>query len=620
MFKNMTIKLKLIILGLLSTVGFLVVLFIVNNNLNLLKSEYEHSKLITNEIDAVKSIFLGGLLVNSATNVYILDNSNPKPLQSIKNGIKEVIQFGNIVENINSKNYKIISTELNSFITQANNIYQKALNQNKLVISDGKSLLKPWRALKLKNTELTKKLKIKSNLIQEEFNHTLTSTIITIIIVILIILIMYLLLSFIISNTILNGLNILHRAIKNLMSSSNANARVNLNTNEELGAIAKDLDIYLQSIDDGISEDMKFIEDTQTVMNRVSRGWFSQNIEAQTTNPALIQLKSTVNNALVNLRERFLKINTLLEEYTSLNYTNTLHIEGIEKGGVFEHLINDINALQEAITSMLVENKSNGLTLEDSSKTLLNNVEVLNKNSNEAATALEETAAALEEITSNIASNTTTVVSMATYGNDVKNSVSSGQNLATQTSKAMDEIDIEVSAISEAISVIDQIAFQTNILSLNAAVEAATAGEAGKGFAVVAQEVRNLASRSAEAANEIKTLVEKATLKAKSGKKISDNMISGYTYLNESITRTLDMILDVETASKEQLQGIEQINDAVNSLDQQTQQNAMIASETKDVAVQTDTIAKLVVQNANEKEFVGKSSVSAKDKKQIKGN
>ena len=109
------------------------------------------------------------------------------------------------------------------------------------------------------------------------------------------------------------------------------------------------------------------------------------------------------------------------------------------------------------------------------------------------------------------------------------------------------------------LGVIDQIAFQTNILSLNAAVEAATAGEAGKGFAVVAQEVRNLASRSAEAANEIKALVGTATQKANDGKKISDEMIKGYEELNENITQTISLINDVEAASKEQQTGIEQI-------------------------------------------------------------
>jgi len=176
----------------------------------------------------------------------------------------------------------------------------------------------------------------------------------------------------------------------------------------------------------------------------------------------------------------------------------------------------------------------------------------------------------------------------------------------------MDDINDEVTDISDAISVIDQIAFQTNILSLNAAVEAATAGEAGKGFAVVAQEVRNLASRSAEAANEIKTLVTNATTKANAGKKISAEMINGYTHLNTSIKQTIDLISDIETASKEQQLGIEQINDAVSHLDQQTQQNANVASATKTIAVQTQQIAEDIVNDANEKEFDGKDTIRAK--------
>jgi len=186
------------------------------------------------------------------------------------------------------------------------------------------------------------------------------------------------------------------------------------------------------------------------------------------------------------------------------------------------------------------------------------------------------------------------------------------KNLTIKT-KAMDEINTEVTAISEAISVIDQIAFQTNILSLNAAVEAATAGEAGKGFAVVAQEVRNLASRSAEAANEIKALVTNATDKANNGKSIADEMIDGYTHLNHSITKTLDMISNVEMASKEQQHGIEQINDAVAILDQQTQQNASVASHTKEIADKTQQIAHDIIEDVNQKEFIGKDSVKAKD-------
>ena len=173
----------------------------------------------------------------------------------------------------------------------------------------------------------------------------------------------------------------------------------------------------------------------------------------------------------------------------------------------------------------------------------------------------------------------------------------------------MEDISTQVNSINEAITIIDQIAFQTNILSLNAAVEAATAGEAGKGFAVVAQEVRNLASRSAEAAREIKAIVENATNKANNGKNIANNMIAGYKELSENISHTTNIIKDIQLASKQQLKGIEQINDAINLLDKQTQQNATVANESHEAAIITDEISKLIVSNANAKEFEGKDSI-----------
>ena len=124
--------------------------------------------------------------------------------------------------------------------------------------------------------------------------------------------------------------------------------------------------------------------------------------------------------------------------------------------------------------------------------------------------------------------------------------------------------------------------------------------------AVVAGEVRNLANRSAQAANEIKNIVEIATQKADEGKHIANSMINGYSELNSDIMQTIDLIKEFENSSKEQLLGIEQINNAVAILDQKTQQNANVTSQTKDIAISTNSISKLIIEDVNKKRFKDK--------------
>jgi len=379
---------------------------------------------------------------------------------------------------------------------------------------------------------------------------------------------------------------------------------INLKTKDQFGDMALYMNESVKKIQQDAQQNLGVFGEILSFADALGEGNFDKRIFLRSGNPRINYFIDSLNNLGEVVETNAKNILVVMEEFSKYNYTGVVSTNGLESNLL--KLAEAVNVVGKTTSDMLIHNKSDGNTLDETSNVLLSNVNILNENSAAAAAQLEETSAALEEITSNMSANTQNVMQMSAFAKTLTKVVVEGQNLANQTSKSMDEIDTQVKAINDSISIIDQIAFQTNILSLNAAVEAATAGEAGKGFAVVAQEVRNLASRSAEAANEIKTLVESATLKADSGKKISDNMIHGYTTLSENINKTIDLINEVEQASHEQKVGIEQINDAVNSLDSQTQQNAQIASDTNSIASQTNDIANKILHSVNKKDFIGK--------------
>ncbi|MDX4035117.1 methyl-accepting chemotaxis protein [Aliarcobacter skirrowii] len=389
---------------------------------------------------------------------------------------------------------------------------------------------------------------------------------------------------------------------------------IDIKNSDEFGLMAKLINSNIEKIENSTLEDKKLLDDVFNVVNRVKQGYYSQLIKENSTNETLSTLKNSINDMISATKQNFISVNNILEEYVKYNYTKELKLDNIEKGGVFQTLIKNINELRNAINDMLIKDKENGITLDNSSSELLKNVDKLNQSSNEAAASLEETAAALEEVTSSISNSNNKIAQVSQIASNVTNSASLGEKLANQTTTAMDEINTQVNLVNEAIGVIDNIAFQTNILSLNAAVEAATAGEAGKGFAVVAQEVRNLATRSAEAAKEIKEIVERATVKANEGKSIATNMIEGYKNLNESINQTTSLIQDIASSSKEQQNAVIQINDAISLLDKKTQENAQIAGDTNSIAEKASLMAKKILENVNEKEFLEKN-ISEESKK-----
>jgi methyl-accepting chemotaxis protein len=370
--------------------------------------------------------------------------------------------------------------------------------------------------------------------------------------------------------------------------------------NDDIGHILKELNKYVDKFDVMRKNDMHVLGEVVISLNKVSQGIYISKINANSENFMIMTLKKIVNEMLETTNKNMEELVDIMDKYTHQDYRHQMKINPILKGKMLVTM-EQINKLGRELNDNAKQNLKNGNLLESNSEKTNESIKNLVSRANEQAASLEQTAAALEEITSITKNNTLNARKMSDLSKNVKESVKLGEKLSLETASSMDEINDGMSAVNEAITVIDQIAFQTNILSLNAAVEAATAGEAGKGFAVVAQEVRNLATRSAEAAKEIKQLVETATLKANEGKKISDNMSKGYEELNNAISETIDIIQDVSSASNEQLTGIEQINDAVSILDKVTQENANEATNVAKYTSETLELAHLLVEDAKTK-------------------
>jgi methyl-accepting chemotaxis protein len=372
--------------------------------------------------------------------------------------------------------------------------------------------------------------------------------------------------------------------------------------NSKVDALFKQWNEEIRMIDKRNKDDMKVLGEIVLTADKVEQGIYKNRIKSSSDNPTISTLKSTLNKMLDSVQDSNARILRVVSSYTNDDFTDSIKVADHYKDDM-KLLMESINVLGNALSKNAKTNFSNGETLEKNANIMTSSMNSLSSKANNQAASLEETAAALEEITSITRNNAQNAAKMAELGQTVKRSVFTGEELASRTASSMDEINQKVNSINEAITVIDQIAFQTNILSLNAAVEAATAGEAGKGFAVVAAEVRNLASRSAEAAREIKHLVQEATVKANDGKTVSSDMIDGYKELNKNISETIHIIEDVSKASKEQMMGIEQINDSVNMLDRVTQENASEANNVKSIANNISLLANDLLNDAKSKKF-----------------
>jgi methyl-accepting chemotaxis protein len=300
----------------------------------------------------------------------------------------------------------------------------------------------------------------------------------------------------------------------------------------------------------------------------------------------------------------------VIEAAKSGDLSNRVSLEG--KIGAIASLCDGVNALMDQMTEVIVQVRESGETINTAAGEIASGNNDLSSRTEQQASSLEETAASMEELASTVKNNAENAkqanqLAIAASGIAVK-----GGKVVSEVVSTMSAINSSAKKIEDIISVINGIAFQTNILALNAAVEAARAGEQGRGFAVVAGEVRNLAQRSASAAKEIKELITDSVSKTAEGTKQVENAGNTMQEIVASVQRVTDIMGEISAASIEQSAGINQVNTAVTSMDEVTQQNAALVEQAAAAAESLVEQAVSLIESVNIFKLNGETNLQKK--------
>ena len=369
---------------------------------------------------------------------------------------------------------------------------------------------------------------------------------------------------------------------------------IKINANDEIGVMSQVINKNILKLNSELQKDENMINDLITCVQKVEDGRLDCRISQEPSKNELQKVKLFFNKMIETLEENIgSDINSILESlksYQEQDYNKKI----IEPTGKIEKSLNN---LSDTISHMIETKNQNGLNLKEKSLDLFNSIEVLDTNAKSGKLIIEDTIDNINKVLGSLQNQAKNANSMQTYSTSVTTSATIGSKLANNTTKAIEEINTTVNKINSSIDIIDNIVLQTNILSLNASVEASTAGEAGKGFAVVANEVRTLAGKSQDAAKTIRNIVNQAQAKADEGKIIIDKMTQGYEKLQLDIIETVNLIQESIELTNAQEESLNNISKFAISLQEHAEENTMAIENTVNIAQKTNSMARELVES-----------------------
>ncbi len=320
----------------------------------------------------------------------------------------------------------------------------------------------------------------------------------------------------------------------------------------------------------------KFRKSVDAVITQAAEGDFTPRIALTTSNEGFRQMAQSINAMLENVEAGVSETARILRDMSTGDLTGRM---SGEFRGAFSQLKSDVNRTIETMSGLLGELTERGASVDSKSAELQAAAQDMSRRTEQNAASLEETSAALEEMSAGVKQVATTVSQANSEANAAADAARQGAQISRDAVNALSEITDASKRMDSIAGIIEDIAFQINLLALNAGVESARAGEAGRGFAVVASEVRSLAQRSTEAVAEITQVISIAREKVETGSQSVGKTQATLDKIVAAVNRVSEQMESVTESMDQQSTGIAEINTAVTTLDSSTQANASVSEE-----------------------------------------